>query len=172
VAYSSHPRETNFSVNRRLLGIYLNDHLAGAVGGVELARRVLRNNRRGKLAADLERLVGEIEEDRTTLGSLMDRLGIARNPVKASGAWLLEKVGRLKLNGSALGYSPLSRVEELEFLATGVEAKRLMWIVLKRVRDQGVDLGVDLDALVTRAQRQKRLLDRRRLEAAAAAFAD
>jgi hypothetical protein len=157
-------------VNRRLLGIYLNDHLAGAVGGVELARRARRNNRRGKLAADLERLVGEIEEDRTTLESVMDRLGIARNPVKTSAAWLLERVGRLKLNGSALGYSPLSRVEELELLVSGVEAKRLMWVALKRVRDQGVDLGVDLDALVTRAQRQKRLLERRRLEAAAAAF--
>jgi hypothetical protein len=157
-------------VNTWLLGIYLNDHLAGAVGGAELARRALRNNRDGKLAADLERLVGEIEEDQATLENLMDRLGVARNPVKTSAAWLLEKVGRLKINGSAMAYSPLSRVEELEALVAGVEVKRAMWVALKRVRDQGVDLGVDLDGLVTRAQRQKRLLERRRLEAVAVAF--
>jgi hypothetical protein len=158
-------------VNGRLLGIYLNDHLAGATGGLELARRAARNNRDGKLAADLERLVQEIDQDRATLVSIMERLGVAQNPVKTSGAWLLEKVGRLKLNGSAFGYSPLSRIEELETLAAGVEAKKAMWLALKRVRDRGADIGdVDLDALVARAQRQKRLLDRRRLEAVAAAF--
>jgi hypothetical protein len=46
-----------------------------------------------------------------------------------------------------------------------------MWVALKRVRDQGIDLGVDLDELVARAQRQRRVLERRRLEAAAEAFA-
>jgi hypothetical protein len=157
-------------VNQRLLGIYLNDHLAGAVGGVELARRALHNNRGTELEPDLERLLAEIEEDRAVLESLMDRLGVARNPVKTTGAWLLEKVGRLKLNGSTLGYSPLSRVEELETLAAGVEAKRSMWIALKRVRDQGADLGVDVEDLITRAQRQRRVLERRRLEAVAGTF--
>lgn len=36
---------------RRLLQIYLNDHLAGAVGGAELARRCLRSNRGTPLGA-------------------------------------------------------------------------------------------------------------------------
>jgi hypothetical protein len=157
-------------MNKRLLGIYLNDHLAGAVGGVELARRAERANRGRKLAADLAKVRSEIEEDKATLESLMERLGVAQNPVKTTGAWALEKVGRLKLNGNAFGYSPLSRVEELEALAAGVEAKKSMWVALKRVRDQGIDLGVDLDELVARAQRQRRILERRRLEAAAEAF--
>jgi hypothetical protein len=56
-------------MNRQLLGIYLNDHLAGAMGGIELARRALRNNRGTPLAADLERLVREIDEDRVSRGS-------------------------------------------------------------------------------------------------------
>jgi hypothetical protein len=158
-------------MNKRLLGIYLNDHLAGAVGGVELARRAERANRGRKLGADLAKVRSEIEEDKATLESLMDRLGVPQNPVKTTGAWALEKVGRLKLNGNAFGYSPLSRVEELETLAAGVEAKKAMWVALKRVRDQGIDLGVDLDELVARAQRQRRVLERRRLEAAAEAFA-
>ena len=36
---------------------------------------------------------------------------------KNAGAWALEKVGRLKLNGELTSYSPLSRVVELEGLA-------------------------------------------------------
>jgi hypothetical protein len=158
-------------MDRKLLGIYLNDHLAGAMGGVELARRCLRNNRGTPLEADLERLAREIEEDRVVLEGLLERLGIPRSPVKAPVAWALEKVGRLKLNGRLLDYSPLSRVVELELLGSGVETKRSLWTALKRLADDGIDLGVDLEDLIGRARRQRRMLERRRLEAAAAAFA-
>jgi hypothetical protein len=158
-------------MDRKLLGIYLNDHLAGAMGGVELARRCLRNNRGTPLEADLERLAREIEEDRVVLEGLLERLGIPRSPVKAPVAWALEKVGRLKLNGRLLDYSPLSRVVELELLSSGVETKRSLWTGLKRLADEGIDLGVDLEDLIGRARRQRRMLERRRLEAAAAAFA-
>lgn len=157
-------------MNRRLLGIYLNDHLAGAMGGLELARRALRNNRGTPFEADLDRLAREIEEDRATLEGLMERLRIPRSQMKPPVAWALEKVGRLKLNGRLFEYSPLSRVVELELLSSGVETKRALWAALKRVADQGIDLGVDLDELIKRAQRQRRLIERRRLEAADAAF--
>jgi hypothetical protein len=159
------------AVNKELLGIYLNDHLAGAVGGTELARRTLQNNRNTPLAADLQRVLDEIEEDRQTLEDLMERLGVARSTLKSSAAWALEKVARLKLNGRIVSYSPLSRLLELEGLAAGVEAKRMLWASLKRLRDEGVHVGVDVEELIGRAQRQKRLLERRRLEAAAAALA-
>jgi hypothetical protein len=158
-------------MDRKLLGIYLNDHLAGAMGGIELARRCLSNNRGTPLEADLEKLVREIEEDRVVLEGLMERLRIPRSPVKAPVAWALEKVGRLKLNGRLLEYSPLSRVVELELLSSGVETKRSMWTALKRLADEGIDLGLDLEDLIGRARRQRRMLERRRLEAAVAAFA-
>ncbi|HEX5948187.1 MAG TPA: hypothetical protein VFZ45_01345 [Actinomycetota bacterium] len=158
-------------MDRKLLGIYLNDHLAGAMGGIELARRCLSNNRGTPLEADLEKLAREIEEDRVVLEGLMERLRIPRSPVKAPLAWALEKVGRLKLNGRLLEYSPLSRVVELELLSSGVETKRSMWTALKRLADEGIDLGLDLEDLIGRARRQRRMLERRRLEAAAAAFA-
>ena len=158
-------------MDRKLLGIYLNDHLAGAMGGVELARRCLRNNRGTALEADMERLAREIEEDRVVLEGLLERLGIPRSPVKAPVAWALEKVGRLKLNGRLLDYSPLSRVVELELLGSGVETKRSLWTALKRLADEGIDLGIDLEDLIGRARRQRRMLERRRLEAAASAFA-
>jgi len=159
-------------VNRQLLGIYLNDHLAGATGGIELARRSLRNNRDGPLAKDLQRILREVEEDRATLEGIIDRLGLRKSQLKPGAAWVAEKMFRLKLNGRLLSYSPLSRVLELETLGAGVEAKRALWASLKRlVEQEGTDLGVDLDELIARAQRQRRLLERRRLEAAAEALA-
>jgi hypothetical protein len=163
-------RGINEAVDKQLLGIYLNDHLAGAMAAHEVARRCLHNNTQTALGVDLKRIVREIEEDRAALESVMERLGISKSPVKTVVGRVLGQAGRLKLNGRLLRYSPLSRLEELEALAAGVEAKKAMWVALKRIRDGGVDLGVDLDDLVSRAQRQKRLLERRRLEAAAQAL--
>lgn len=157
-------------MNRRLLSIYLNDHLAGATGGVELARRSHRNNRGTPYEADLARLAREIDEDRATLEALMERLRIPRNPIKSPVAWALEKVGRLKLNGRLLQYSPLSRVVELELLGSGVETKKALWIALRGLAARGLHLGVDVEELVARARRQRRLIERRRVEAAAEAF--
>jgi hypothetical protein len=110
-----------------LLGIYLNDHLAGAVAGHELAKRTLGQNRGTPYEQDLEMLAREIGEDKQTLEGLMDDLGIRKVAWKTSAAWVAEKVGRAKLNGALIGYSPLSRLEELEGLRSGVEGKASMW---------------------------------------------
>lgn len=160
-------------MDRRLIAIYLNDHLAGATGGLELARRALGTNRGTSFEAPLERLATEIAEDREALIDVMQRLGVARDPVKMWAGWLAEKCGRLKLNGRIAGYSPLSRVLELEILALGVEGKRALWRALIRVAagDARLD-GVDLEALVRRAERQRRLIERERLRACDIAFAD
>src|SRR6476469_2497803 len=114
----------------RLLPIYLNDHLAGSVVGVGLARRCLRENRGSELEEFLRWLVSEIVEDRATLIQLMERLGVPRSKSKTAAAWTAEKLGRLKLNGQITGYSPLSRLVELEGLATGIEGKRSLWLAL------------------------------------------
>ena len=38
-----------------------------------------------------------------------------------------EKVGRLKPNGQVRGYSPLSRLLELETLSVGISGKLALW---------------------------------------------
>jgi hypothetical protein len=82
-------------------------------------------------------------------------------------AWTAEKAGRLKLNGRLTSYSPLSRVVELEALSIGVEGKLAMWRALKRIADEDPRLDAEqLDALVKRAQSQRRRLERHRLNAA------
>jgi hypothetical protein len=49
-----------------LLGIYLNDHLAGATGGAELARRVASSQRSTPARTALGQLARDIAQDRAT----------------------------------------------------------------------------------------------------------
>ena len=91
----------------RRLDVYLNDHLAGAMVGAELSRRAAENNRGTTLGDFLEELHQEIVEDRQTLQRVMTELGVDRSPLKPAAGWVLEKAGRLKLNGQIRGYSPL-----------------------------------------------------------------
>jgi hypothetical protein len=138
----------------RLLAIYLNDHFAAATLGVELARR-LRSSNRGdaEMGEPLAKICAEIEADRDTLIQLMARLNVDRNPVKPALARVAERLGRLKLNGQLRGYSPLSRVIELEGLATGIGAKLQLWNALEQSYGESLD-GFDFHALAERADRQ------------------
>lgn len=141
--------------NDRYLSIYLNDHLAGAMVGVELARRLEAGNREDEeLAPTLRRVRAEIETDRGTLEGVLDRLEVSRSPVKPHAAWLLERLGRLKPNGHLRSPSPLSRVLELEGLGMGIVGKAELWRTLSGF---GLDerAGVDFDALAKRAAGQR-----------------
>jgi hypothetical protein len=159
-------------VQTRLLAIYLNDHLAGATGGLELARRACGANRGTAFEAPLEQLAAEIAADRRALLDVMRRLGVGRDRVKERAGWVAEKLGRLKLNGRLRGYSPLSRVVELEAISLGVEGKRALWRTLAHAGagDARLD-GVDLDALSRRAEDQRRLVEGERVRAVEIAFA-
>lgn len=157
---------------RRLLQIYLNDHLAGAVGGAELARRCLRSNRGTPLGAFLEGLLDEILEDRRALEDVMARLDMAADRPKLLAITVGERIARLKLNGQLLGYSDLSRVVELEALCAGVAFKRRLWRSLDHVRQVDTRLAdIDFVALAERASAQLDGVERHRLEAVAQAFA-
>jgi hypothetical protein len=147
-----------------LLGIYLNDHLAGSIVGVDLARRTRGSNEGTELGDFLALLTVEIEEDRDTLEEVMEAVGAGRDRLKIAGAWAGEKAGRLKLNGSLLSYSPLSRVVELEGLRLGVEGKACLWRMLRELADPRLS-AFDFDALIARAERQRDELEQCRLEA-------
>jgi hypothetical protein len=157
----------------RLFATYLNDHLAGATVGVELARRIESQNRESEYGPVLTELAHEIEEDREALLGLMESLGIGKDRVKVAVSWAGEKLGRLKPNGRLISYSPLSRLEELELLGLGVEGKLSMWQALNRtVAVDGRVAGVDLQELIKRAQSQRRRIETQRLKAAAEALGD
>lgn len=156
----------------RLLAIYLNDHLAGATLGVELTKRALKSNRGDDLGTFLQRLLVEIEEDKRSLEQLMGSLGVKKSVVKRRAAVVVERLGRLKLNGRVTSYSPLSRVLELEGLTMGVHAKLSLWRNLRDATDVTNRVAaVDLEHLIARAEKQLAGLEEQRAGAARRAFA-
>lgn len=153
-----------------LLAIYLNDHLAGATLGVELARRLRASNEDDpEFGPALAEVCAEIEADRETLKAAMDRLGVGQSKLKPLAAVLGERLGRLKLNGRLWGYSPLSRLDELELLQIGVAGKRRLWRALEHTHAGDLP-GFDLGALAERATEQLRRLEALHLKAAALAL--
>ncbi|MGE5527344.1 MAG: hypothetical protein ACM3Q9_01620 [Methanosarcina sp.] len=154
----------------RFLAIYLNDHLAGSTVGVELARRLRSQNRsEPQFGQPLAQICGEIEADRDTLIHLMERLGIERDRVKPVLAVIGERLGRLKLNGRLRGYSPLSRVLELEVLPGLIGGKIQLWNALEDRFGESLD-GFDFHALAVRADSQGQRVEDLHLTAAKRTF--
>ena len=150
----------------RLLEIYLADHLAASTAGLALARRTAESNAGTPLGDALRRLSTEIEDDRRTLQTIVAELGFRESKAKDAVAWLGEKVGRLKLNGQVRGYSPLSRILELEALSVGVAGKLALWQSLESAPAVRERLsGFDLDQLAERARRQRAEIEEHRIDA-------
>jgi hypothetical protein len=148
------------------LGTYLNDHLAGSIGAVELVERVIRENEGDPFAHRLEAILGEIRQDQAVLQELIERSGSGENPLKKAGAWLAEKAGRVKLGGTDEPRE-LSRMEVLEMLAMGIHGKRALWRALRTVAGKHAVLrDLDFDLLERRALEQHDRVEEMRLAAA------
>jgi hypothetical protein len=158
-------------VDEKLLRIFMQDHLAAATAGLELAKRARGANRDTAYGDRLAQVADEIAEDREALEEMLRDLGFGADRAKNVGAWAGEKVGRLKLNGQLRGYSPLSRVVELEALVGGISMKLSMWGILLEVSEQEPRLDpARLRRLITRGEEQRRTVSELRAEAARQAF--
>ncbi len=121
------------------LGIYINDHRGLLAAEHDLARRCHASNSEpvdaddgvvaddGDLVTLLAAIISQNIDDRERLDALLDVLGARANPIKTIGARIGERLGRLKLNGQLRGYSPLSRVIEIEALLASTAVRRAMW---------------------------------------------
>ena len=155
----------------KFLSIYLNDQLAAGIVWREVARRAQRNNNGTEAGEALVSVSTGIAEDVETFQRIMRRLGIRMNPVKLGLAVGAERLGRLKLNGQLRGYSPLSRFVELEFLAMGIDGKKLLWMTLRDLAGLAARLpDVDFDDLIKRAEQQRADLEPFRVQAGKEAF--
>ena len=150
-----------------LLEIYLQDHHAAAVAGTRLARRVGANVSRKEMSGDLSDVAEEIADDLAALEAIMRRLGTGPSRVKDAITRGGELLGRLKLNGRLRERSPLSDVVELETLVVGITGKQALWVSL---RSAAVLPAEELDQLIERAERQKRIVESAREAAARHAF--
>ena len=153
----------------KLLRVYVQDHHAAAAAGLNLAQRMARENVSTPFAEELTLLADEIADDRAALGAVLRTLEVAPSRLKIGLARAAERASRLKLNGRVLGYSPLSRVIELETLAAGILAKRGLWNALAGTSDAH-KAGVDFVERVDRANAQLAVVETLRERAAATAF--
>ena len=158
-------------MDEKLLRIYLQDHLAAATAGRDLARRARGSNQGTAYGDALARIAAEVEADRRALEGVTRELGFGPDHAKNVAAWAIEKAGRLKLNGQLTGYSPLSRMLEIEGLIAGVTGKLSLWRTLLELADAEPRLDRDrLTRLAERAERQRETLDGLRARAAQDAF--
>jgi hypothetical protein len=156
---------TGPSTETNLLGIYLNDHLAGATAGADRARHLARSCRGTAIAPAMDEIATEIAEDRQRLTDLMGQLNIPTRRYKVCAGWATEKLGRLKGNGRLVRRSPLTTLVELEALRLGVTGKIALWQTLRQLSDREERLDPHLlDDLLQRAQRQLRTLEELHLQ--------
>jgi hypothetical protein len=112
--------------------IYLDDHAAVATATFELLGRMLHSDAHGDHVGLLVDVRGEIARDRRRIEECLRALGSKPSRVKSGLAWLVEKGGRLKLNGRVLASSPLTPMIELEGLGLALAAHRALWRAMER----------------------------------------
>ena len=157
--------------NTELLGVYLNDHLAAATGGIELVGRMIGVHRGSRWEPPLQQLLTELREEKSSLLDVARALGVPVRQYKQLGVWVAEKVSRVKLNGRLLSRSPLSDLVEFEFLASAVRGKRSGFETLRIAAEVDDRLPkAELDRLIDQAHRQYEWLTDARRDVAAAVF--
>jgi hypothetical protein len=167
----SEPSASGGIRNLDLLGIYCNDHLAAATGGIELVSRMLGQHRGTAHEPKLEQLLDELRDERGVLASSMAALGLPIRQYKQIASWIGEKLSRAKLNGHLLSRSPLSDLVEFEFIATAVLAKRAGFESLRALAEVDSRLDADaLDRMIAQADKQHDWLADVRREVAGGVF--
>ena len=151
--------------------IYLQDHLAAATAGTDLARRTAGANKGSTYGDALAAIADEINADKRALEGIMDDLGFGADRAKNLVLWAAEKAGRLKPNGQLTGYSPLSRLIELEGLVAGINGKLSLWRALLEVVPDEPRLDAErLKRLMERGEEQLKTVEDLRTRAARAAL--
>lgn len=161
-------------MNDKRLRIYVDDHLALMMAEIELVRRCRRSNRVTPLGAFLQQLEMEVIAQKSIAKDVIHRIGgkdTSESRLKTGAAWFAEKLGRLKLNGSLLRYSPLSRVVELETLGAAAQERFALWDSFAAVVGQDSRLdGITFAFFRDQSQQHLEELNTRRRFAAAEAF--
>lgn len=170
--YFGTPREHGqvmTATGRRLLGIYVDDHVALLVGGGELVRRSLRGAADPALRAFLETLLPELRDDQEAATRVACSVGRTPSRLKQRLVRLAEKGGRLKLNGALTSRSPLSNLVELEGIAAILGLSRARWRALEHAGPEAV--RADAGRRASRADERLAGLEELRLRVAEAVLA-
>ena len=147
------------------LRIYLNDHLAGSVGALELLDRLIENNKEKPIGKFFANLREEVEADQEKLQGLIRRLGLKESPIRKAGAWIMEKLSRAKIRSGDLDNDEMGLFLALEGLVLGISGKGELWKALAAASQDVLPLrGPDYVLLEERAMQQRDRVEAKRLE--------
>lgn len=153
------------------LALYLNDHLAGAVAGLNMMDALATQTEGAPLAPRLRALADEVREDQQLVRETLDRLEAGERRLTQAAAWVTEKVseGRLALTGR--NHPALALFEGLESIALGLQGKLALFRVLADLQPHDARLaGLPFGARTVRTAAQHAMIEEERLAAAREAF--
>ena len=153
------------------LDSYLNDHLAGSVGALELIAHWAHLHEGTPLGFFFSQIDTEISADQKVLRNLMHALGVEESSLRQAGAWAAEKVGRVRLMIAGGEQGSLGLVLTLEGLIMGIVGKKLLWRSLAAANLAELT-GYDFRELEGRAEQQIDRIEAERIRAAQLVFAD
>jgi hypothetical protein len=148
------------TIDQKLLGLYLSDHLTGSTAGLGRIGRMAKDFTDTPVHAELAALAAAIRRERDRLRGLLTELGVRQRPHRQAAAWLGEHAGRLKLNGRLLSRSPMTLVLEAELMRSAILAKVGGWQTLETLAPE---LGLDpaeFTGLAAEGRSQIQTLDR------------
>lgn len=156
------------------LDVYLNDHLAGATAGIELAEKLAAGTEGTSAAPTFASLLADIQADQVVLEELMAALGFDEHKVKQASTWMSEKLARLRFAAAARHGEELGLLMQMEALHMGVAGKLSLWQSLQSALVANPELGrvtIDVNTLMARAKDQLARLEVERRRVAELAFA-
>ncbi|MDJ0318945.1 hypothetical protein [Pseudarthrobacter sp. PS3-L1] len=118
------------ALDKKLLGIYLNDHYAGAAAGRKRMANMAKMYKESPVGPQLRIIANQVDEETRSLEGLIRYLGISRSRHLVAAAAIGERLGRFKLNGRVIRASPLTPLVEAEFMRSAIVAKIGLWRTL------------------------------------------
>ncbi|HYY14278.1 MAG TPA: hypothetical protein VE758_07605, partial [Chthoniobacterales bacterium] len=112
------------------LAIYLNDHLAGSIGALEMLDDIIDKHEGDEIERFVAQLRTEIKADQQQLKRLMENLEVHESSLRKAGGWVAEKFSRGKLRAGDSRKPNLALLQSFESLTLGIAGKRLLWRVL------------------------------------------
>jgi len=153
------------------LDSYLNDHLAGSVGALELIAHCAQRYKAKRLGAFFTYLETQIRADHDVLRDLMTRLGIEESKVRQASAWAGAILGRTLLAIAGNEADGLGLLLTLEGLIMGITGKMLLWRALSSANLPELEV-FDFKNLRRRAEEQVKRAQAEQIRSARRALVD
>jgi len=144
---------------------YLNDHLAGSAGAVNLIDNLASRQEDPEEAEFFRSLKAKVEADQEQLRDLLTRAGLGESAALQVAGKLTASASKLKLKWEGMDPGELGMLEALEMLALGIQGKRMLWVMLAELAPAFPEWeGVRFSELELEAIEQRDAVEERRLQ--------